>query len=298
MPVEDGREAREAVGGGTRDLAHLAEAVRKSVVEVRDGSRGAGAGVILDDAGLVLTNAHVVAGERRGPNVSVVIQNAGEFGASVVKGDGRLDLALLKLDDGPTGLRPARFGDSEALRPGELVFAVGHPGGRLGAVTAGVVGDRPRRRGGPAYIRSDVDLAPGSSGGPLLNARGEVVGINAMISSGSAISIPSGAVESWLSSSAGQTSKRRPMLGVRVLANISGTGLVVATVGSGSAAERSGVIAGDVLLAAGGRPLRELRDLHAALSRAGGSVWLDFLRGGVASVLEVDLAAHGPERAA
>jgi len=294
MRLED---EREPVSGGTWDLDHLAEAARKGVVEVRAGSRGAGAGVILDGAGLVITNAHVVSGWRRGSNLSVVADGAGELGAGIVRSDWRLDLALLRLRGIPDGLCPLRLGDSGSLRPGELVFAVGHPRGRRGAVTAGVVGDRPRR-GGISYIRSDVDLAPGSSGGPLLNAGGEVVGINAMISYGSAISIPSDAVESWLSRGAGRDAGRRPRLGVRLVAAGSGEGLVISAVSPGSPADDAGLIVGDVLLAADGRPLRDVRDLHAALSRTGGSVRLDLLRGGAASVLEVDLGARGPGRAA
>lgn len=301
MPVEEERDAVNAGDVdrniGMWDLSRLAEAARQSVVEVRNGSRGVGAGVILDDAGLVLTNAHVVAGGRRGASLSVVVDGEREFDAGLVRGDRGLDLALLHLDGAPDDLHPCRFGDSDALRPGELIFAVGHPRGRLGAVTAGVVSDRPRR-GGISYIRSDADLAPGSSGGPLLNAGGEVVGINAMISDSSAISIPSNVVESWLSGDGVRKGERRPRLGVRLLAAESGEGLVIYAVGSGSVAEDSGLIVGDVLIAAGGRPLRGIRDLHAALARAGGSVRLDILRGGTTSVVEANLGARGPERAA
>src|SRR3712207_3125854 len=153
-----------------------AEMIRRapdSVVQVRAQGRGVGAGVIWNKKGLVLTNHHVVVGRRRGVKVVMVLRDGREFDAEVVKRGRDLDLALLRVEDGPDDLPAAPVGDSGALRVGELVYAVGHPWGRLGAVTAGVVsglGVVGGPRGRARFVQSDVSLAPGNSGGPLLNA--------------------------------------------------------------------------------------------------------------------------------
>ncbi|MDQ5814578.1 MAG: serine protease, partial [Actinomycetota bacterium] len=119
--------------------AQMIERAHESVVQVRSRGRGSGAGVIWDKDGLVLTNHHVVAGGRRGGKVQVVLQDGRAFDAGVVKRGWSLDLALLHIDGLPGDLPAAPVGNSDALRVGELVFAIGHPWGRLGAVTAGIV---------------------------------------------------------------------------------------------------------------------------------------------------------------
>jgi serine protease Do len=161
--------------------AEMVGRAHESVVQVQSWGRGVGAGVVWEEDGLVLTNHHVVAGGRRGAKVKVVHDDRA-FDAEVVKRGRDLDLALLHIKDAPGDLPPAPVGDSDKLRVGGLVYAIGHPWGRLGAVTAGIVSGLGvvRGPGGRAhYIQSDVALAPGNSGGPLFNARGEVVGINA-----------------------------------------------------------------------------------------------------------------------
>src|ERR687885_1981786 len=130
--------------------AQMIERAHESVVQVRSRGRGAGAGVIWDKDGLVLTNHHVVAVGRRGGKVQVVLQDARAFDATVVKRGRSLDLALLHTDGLPRDLPAASVGNSDALRVGELVFAIGHPWGRLGAGTAGKVrgpGGGPGARG-------------------------------------------------------------------------------------------------------------------------------------------------------
>src|SRR5918998_4980163 len=196
--------------------ARMVETAQRSVVQVRSGGRGAGAGVIWDSGGLVLTNYHVVRTGHRSSNVRVTLQDSRSFDADVVRHSRGLDLALLRLRDVPDGLPTIPVGDSDALRVGELVYAVGHPWGRLGAVTAGIVSGMGPARGpgggsGTQYVQSDVALAPGNSGGPLLNARGEVVGINAMVFGRLALSVPSNTARAWLAGA------RRPRLGVQIL---------------------------------------------------------------------------------
>jgi serine protease Do len=180
--------------------AELAVRARASVVQLRGRGPGAGSGLAWGDGRTVMTNFHVVAGVGR--QIELLAQDGQRLAAELVAGDERLDLALLALRDGT--LPTAPLGDSTRLRVGELVFAVGNPWGQRGVVTAGVVsavGAIPAGRGEqPAsYIRSDVRLAPGNSGGPLLNARGEVVGINAMIFGGDlSVAIPSHVALEWV----------------------------------------------------------------------------------------------------
>ena len=277
---------------------------QESVVQVRARGRGVGAGVIWDKEGLVLTNHHVVAGRRRGGKAAVVLRDGREFGAEVVRRGRDLDLALLHVEDGPGDLPAALVGDSDALRVGQLVYAIGHPWGRPGAVTAGVVsslgvtgGPRVKAR----YVRSDVSLAPGNSGGPLLNAHGEMVGINAMIFGRLALSIPSKAASAWLAG----THQRRPRLGVRILPvevpaslrgadpEIPGAGLVVAAVEADGPAGRAGLLVGDVLLGVDGGTPSDVESLLDAIAQAGETVRLRVMRGGKISSVNVDLRTSG-----
>lgn len=279
--------------------ANMIETAQRSVVQVRSGGRGIGAGVIWDPDGLVLTNHHVVAGGRRG--VTVALHDGRAFEAEVVKSSGSLDLALLRLSGEARDLPAAPIGDSDALRVGELVYAIGHPWGSVGAVSAGIVGGvgelRGRGRGSSArYVRSDVTLAPGNSGGPLLNARGEVVAINAMVFGRMALSIPGNAAGAWAAA------ERRPRLGVGVLpveipaplrGEAGASGLVIATFEAGGVAERAGLLVGDVLLSVAGKPLDGAETLLEALARAGDRVDLRVMRGGRIVDMEVRLAESG-----
>jgi serine protease Do len=279
----------------------MIEDVQRSVVQVRSSGRGIGAGVIWPGDGLVLTNHHVVAGRRRRGNIRVALHDGRTLDADVVKSGRNLDLALLRLEGDYGDLPAAPVGDSDALRLGELVYAIGHPWGSVGAVSAGIVGGvgelrGPGRGSSARYVRSDVALAPGNSGGPLLNARGEVVAINAMIFGLMALSIPSNAAEAWVAG------ERRPRLGIGVLPvelpaflrREAGTaGLVIAGVETGGAADRAGLLVGDVLLAIAGKPLGEAGTLLETVAHAGDVVSLRVMRGGKIMVMEVRLEESG-----
>jgi serine protease Do len=299
MTQEDtGRTATSAEGLSSAG-ARMVERAQRSVVQVQSRGRGAGAGVIWGADGLVLTTHHVVAGGRRDGRVRVILHDDRTLEAEVVKRGRYLDLALVRIKGGLDDLPVAPVGDSDKLRVGELVYAIGHPWGRLGAVTAGIVSGLGTARGpgGRArYVESDIALAPGNSGGPLLNARGEVVGINAMIYGNLALSIPSNAASTWVAGTGG----RRPRLGVALLpadlpASLRGadgeTGLVIAVVEEDSPAERAGLLVGDVLVGVDDEPLDGFESLLDAL--AGDSVRLRVMRGGKISFVEVNFGASG-----
>jgi serine protease Do len=168
-------------------------------------------------------------------------------------------------------------------------------------VSAGIVGGvgelrGPNRNSSARYVRSDVALAPGNSGGPLLNVRGEVVAINAMIFGLMALSIPSNEAQAWVAG------ERRPRLGIRVLPvelpaflrREAGTaGLVIAGVETGGAADMAGLLVGDVLLAIAGKPLGEAGTLLETMAHAGDVVSLRLMRGGKIMVMEVRLEESG-----
>ena len=168
-------------GTFTKMIDELVQQVLPSLVVVRGHRFGAGAGIVWTVDGLVLTNNHVVG--RRTP--IVVLQDDREFESRLLARDPDVDLALLSIDAaGLTPLRPA----PASPRVGEMVFAFGHPWGQRNTVTRGIVSalvSAQNRRGDRLpVIRSDAPLAPGNSGGPLVSASGEVVGINAMIIGG------------------------------------------------------------------------------------------------------------------
>ena len=291
------------IGAASSAAERMIEEARGSVVEVASGKRGAGAGVLWPGDALVLTNDHVVSAEHpgrrrgrgRGTRPRVTLRDGRAFEAEVVKRDAGLDLALLSLKDAPADLPPAAVGDSVRLRGGQSVFAGGHPWGRPGVAPVGIESGiaREGRSGGGRHILSGVSLAPGNSGGPLLNASGEVVGINVMVSGGFAFSIPSDVASAWATASGAG----RPRLGVGVVpAGVRGdAGLVVAFVEGGGPADGAGVIVGDVLLGTegGSATFWSAGDLADALVRAGEIVRLRVLRGGEELVVSVDPRASG-----
>ena len=295
--------------------AAMIEALLPGVVQVRRGTHrrgprgGAGAGFIWSSDGSVMTNHHVVAGS--GGKVEVVLTDDRSFDAEMVGSSRRLDLAMLRLRGVPAKDLPTPpVGDSGALRVGELVFAVGHPWGRRGAVTAGIVsglGSVGRPVGRARYVQSDTYLAPGNSGGPLVNARGEVIGVNAMVSRGLSLAIPINVAGAWVSGGLRMERRSRPRLGVKVQEAVlpascrdqagQGIGLVIVGVGSDGPASRAGLLVGDVLLGVAGEPVEDAASLRGALSKVGDFVHLRMMRGGEVREIEAGFADSGRTRA-
>jgi serine protease Do len=185
------------------DLAAVVDRLRENTVELRSMGHAGGSGVIWRANGLIVTSAHVVGGARRAHHdLQVVLPDKRRLPAAVLEWDRQLDLALLRVE--ARGLPAAQVGDSSCLRPGELVLAVGHPYGLRGAVVTGVVHAAPARgaAGQPRWVQADLRLAPGNSGGPLADAGGQVVGINAMIVGRLALAVPSQVVQTFVMRSA------------------------------------------------------------------------------------------------
>lgn len=165
-----------------QDSADVLQKVKDSLVVVRGQRHGAGAGIVWRSDGMILSNSHVV----NGRDMQVFLPDGRQFPARLVARDSALDLALLSIDSGP--LPAAQVAGPGSLKVGMLVFAIGHPWGQRGYVTAGILsgfGEVQTRLGRSlAVLRTDAALAPGNSGGPLVDARGRVLGINAMIVGG------------------------------------------------------------------------------------------------------------------
>ena len=172
----------------------LGELLRRTVVEVRSGDSGCGTGIIWGGAGLVITNAHCVPNE-----ASLQVSAGGQWrGARALAYHPRHDLALLAAPAVSGPLLEIR--DPESLLAGELVFAHGHPLGVRDALAMGVLHGitRDGRTGRPRWIIADVRLAPGNSGGPLVDAEGRLVGVNSMIVDGLGVAVPATLVERFV----------------------------------------------------------------------------------------------------
>jgi serine protease Do len=182
------------------NLDVIAAAVRGSVVQVLPGSSG-GAGVVLSRDGelVVVTNAHVARGAT-GDRLRILSHHRTAYQAAIERADDRRDLALLALPSAASrDLSPATLGDTATVRPGQLVLAIGHPFGLANAVTAGIVHSVGQVRGiwevtprshKQSWIQADIMLAPGNSGGPLVDIEGRVIGINTMVFGGLALAVP------------------------------------------------------------------------------------------------------------
>jgi S1-C subfamily serine protease len=286
----------------SKAVTAAADAVGPSVVAIEvehaDGRAGGGSGFVYTDDGFILTNSHVVHGAA---DVAVTLPGGRRCQAAKVGDDPHTDLAVLRVL--APELVPAPVGDSSALRVGQLVVAIGNPYGFQWTVTAGVVsalGRSLRSRSGrliDGIIQTDAPLNPGNSGGPLVGAGGEVVGVNTAVvlpAQGICFAIPSATVR-WVAARLMKDGViRRSFLGfagqdVRVHRRLvlehglPGEGaLLVAGLEPGGPAERAGVREGDLVLGFDGRPVEGIDDLHRLLTEeaAGRSVELRLLRRG------------------
>jgi serine protease Do len=257
---------------------------------------GAGSGFIVSPDGVILTNAHVVQGANE---VTVKLQDRREFRAKVLGSDPATDVAVLKID--AKNLPVVPLGNARSLQTGEWVLAIGSPYGLESTVTAGVVSATGRTLGNESnvqFIQTDVAVNPGNSGGPLFNTRGEVVGINSQIYSqtggyqGLSFAIPID-VAARIRDQIVTTGKvQHAKLGVSIQDVNQGfadsfnlaspEGALIANVERGSAAERAGLKAGDVVRKVNGQPIIGSGDLPGmlAVSKPGDKVALDVWRDG------------------
>ncbi len=270
------------------DVTHHSIKRRGFSPRKRDGNEesrpitGSGSGVIFTPDGFILTNSHVIHGAA---SISVVLADGRELRGELIGDDPFTDLAVVRIDG--QNLPTATLGDSQAIRIGQLVIALGNPFGFQATVTAGVVSalGRSLRIGGGRLIdnviQTDAALNPGNSGGPLVNSRSEVIGINTAVipwAQGICFSIPINTARNI----AGQLMKEgkvtRAFLGiagqvleisraaVRAHSIVGSRGVMVAHVERAGAAERAGLLVGDVIVEINGHRTESIDDLHRFLT--------------------------------
>ena len=280
--------------------------------ERQEVPRGVGSGFVIATDGYVLTNHHVVDGAEE---ILVTLADKREFKATLIGSDRRTDVALVKID--ATGLPFLKAGDPNKLRVGEWVMAIGSPFGLENTVTAGIVSAKGRDTGDYLpFIQTDVAVNPGNSGGPLLNLRGEVIGINSQIYSrtggfmGISFAIPIDEANRVVDQLRAQGRVTRGRIGVGIgdvtkeIAEALGlsraTGALIRTVEPGSPADRGGVQPGDIMLQFDGRAIERFSDLPRLVgnTRPGAKASAQVWRKGQAMSLTISVGEMEPDRTA
>ena len=270
-------------------LVEVTENVSPSVVQVSAG-RGLGSGVVWNKHGHVVTSNHVVG---RSKEVEVTIPNGRSYDASLIGQDRYSDIAVLKIDNSED-LVPIERGDSERLAVGQFVLALANPFGEIVAATFGIVTNPRASVGGPwsgQVVITDTKLNPGYSGGPLVDASGRMVGMNAGAFSNRGIAIPVSTLEAVVRDLSNDGKIRRAYLGVisqpielpddaaREVGQEEG--LLVLSVEAGTPAKRAGIAVGDIIVKIDSKQIKNYYDLQRLLTSGliGKSTRVSVLRG-------------------
>lgn len=291
-------------------------AVGPSVVEITIGGQGSarqfspsgtGSGFVVDASGLIMTNQHVVSGAS---SVSVEFSTGEQRSATIVGTDRSNDLALLRVNNMPSGIPAVTLGDSAQVEVGETAIAIGSPFGLELTVTQGIISaiDRnwsPDGRLLRGLIQTDAPINPGNSGGPLLNERGEVIGINTLIESpvggnvGIGFAVPINVAKQQLTQLQAGANLQQGYMGVSLEeATANGqAGVTIGTVEQGSGAAQAGLRVGDLITAINGNAITDYESLVAQISgkQPGEKVTVTIGRNGQEQQVEVTLLAR-PEQ--
>ncbi|TAJ19637.1 MAG: trypsin-like serine protease [Dehalococcoidia bacterium] len=302
-------------------IADVVARVRPSVVLIEGSTQGtagtsSGTGMVIDREGRILTNYHVIEGQK---DIKVTLADGTAAKATVVGSDPGSDLAVIKVNVASNLLAPVAFADSDSVRAGDSVFAIGNPFNQNFSVSAGIISATGRvttssftGRAIRDVMQTDTAMNPGNSGGPLFNLKGEVVGVNSSIENpsgrffvGLGYAIPSNTAQRFLPAMIQGKDIQHPQLGVSVApldevvaANLGLTvtrGVYVTSVTPSGAAARAGIVAasrgtnaqtagrgGDVITAVGGQPVRNFEELARAIDKneVGAKVQIDLVRNG------------------
>ncbi len=281
---------------------------RRSRLPIEARQSSLGSGVIVSHEGHILTNNHVIANMEK---IEVQLTDGRVEPAQLIGSDDQTDIAVLKID--AKNLEPLPFGDSDQVRVGQMVFAVGNPFGLQETVTQGIISAKGRRAvadSGNEFLQTDAAVNQGNSGGPLLNVRGEIVGINSAIYSNSdegtwlgiSFAIPSNTARRTLESLLKSGRVVRGYLGVqmsdltreaaRALGAPDTVGAAVVDVVQGSPAEKAGLKPGDVIRTFNGRPVVDMLAFRSRVAELdiGATVELGVLRAGQPVTLSMTIA--------
>lgn len=327
--IENGNDQILAADSLQESLIDVYELANPSVVYIIVPPFSSGSGFVYSEAGYIVTNNHVVSG---GNNFEIVFANGERMEAELVGTDVDSDLAVLKVDDLPEGVEPLQLGDSESVRVGEFVVAIGNPFGEQGSMSLGIISALGRslqsqRNPGtgssyslPQVIQTDAPINPGNSGGPLLNLDGEVVGVNSAIASttgtnsGVGFSIPVQAVRQIVPSLIENGTYAYPYLGVgfddeislseQSVYGVSQTqGAYILNINPGGPADQAGLVAassangrgGDLVVEIDGQEIRNFSDLNSYLvfhTTVGQTIEMTVLRNGETVTVPLTLGAR------
>jgi len=276
---------------------------------------GMGSGVVVSPDGTILTNSHVV---KDADDIKVTLSDKRSYKAKVVGADPESDIAVIKIDG--KDLPIAKFGDSDKLRVGDIVLAIGNPFGLNQTVTSGIVSAKGRTNVGiidyEDFLQTDAAINPGNSGGPLVNIKGEVVGLNTAIASrsggyqGIGFAIPANSAKLIMDSLVKEGKVRRGLLGVNIqdldqtLAKSFGredqSGALVSQVIEGSPAEKAGIKAGDIILKFNDAPISGASQLKNLVGRVapGTKAKLSVYRDKKTMTVDVNIAERDPKKMA
>jgi S1-C subfamily serine protease len=307
-----GLGAREIYRRGAPGVVYIrAETLRTNPTpfDVYGGSQASeatGAGFVLDEEGLILTNAHVVAGATA---IDVTFSDDRTVSATALGKDLDTDLALLRVDPDGLDLRPLPLGDSDTVEVGDPTVAIGNPFGLERTLTTGVVSALQRRLTAPSgftienVIQTDAALNPGNSGGPLLDASGRVIGVNSQIatgderggSAGIGFAVPVNTAKEVIPQLEETGHVPRAYLGVEGSAALGG-GVLISRVRPGSPAEAAGVRAGELLTRLDGQEVGSMEDVSDVLeaNKPDDVVAIELENGGQRRLLRVTLADRPP----
>lgn len=275
-------------------------------------TQGEGSGVIVSNEGHVVTNHHVVKGQQQ---IQVTLHDGDIFSATLIGEDPLLDIAVLKIEgEGP--FQPLKFGDSTEVRRGQIVFAIGNPFGLGETITQGIISAQERSVSDTQrdLFQTDAAINPGNSGGPLVNLRGEIIGINSAIYrpddrvnsgfQGVGFSIPSNDVRDALFTILERGRPIRGYLGVRMepdpraklVLGYEGPGVVVVGIGEDSPAELAGIKPRDVIVRYGDEAIDNLTELFTLVqrSRVGREVPIEVWRDGESLTLNARIKESRP----
>jgi 2-alkenal reductase len=267
------------------------QGVRRRGLFMAEVSQGAGSGFVWDEKGHVVTNHHVIAGAQR---VQVQLDAGRSYDAHVIGSAPDYDLAVVRLDQVPAGLKPLAMGTSSDLRIGQTVFAIGNPFGMTRTLTRGIVSALDRQlptsdiREIAGVIQTDAAINPGNSGGPLLDSAGRLIGVTTAIASpsggfsGVGLAIPADLVNRIVPQLIAKGRAPQPGIGIipfhpEIVSRAGVVGVVIARIQPGSPAAQAGLMAfdqrsgslGDVIVAVNGRPVESLPAFAAELDRVG-----------------------------
>ena len=267
-------------------------------------SQAEGSGFVYDMRGDIVTNQHVVDGAS---SITVQFWNGKTYKAKLIGTDKSTDLAVVRVSGAPSSLlHPLTLGDSSSLQVGDAVIAIGSPFGLAETVTSGIVSALQRSMDAPNgftisnSIQTDAPINHGNSGGPLIDAAGRVIGVNAQIQSdsggsdGVGFAIPSNTVSSVVSQIAAGKTVLHAYLGIQVSTPVSAQGAGVAEVKPNTPASRAGLKAGDVIIRLGDRTITSPDDLSSVIdaSKPGESLGVTYIRGGKQHTVTVKLGTR------